>query len=297
MIYFIQWVQAVTKDEDIKQICIDGKTLRKSFKKGKASSAIHMINAWSTGASLALGQMKSEGKKNEIKTVPKLIDKLDIKGQIVSTDAMSCQVVTAQKIIDKEGDYLLALKSNQKTIYNRVKESFEELSKPGPKTVNVDSFSAKNESHGRVEKRSCRVITQKENENWGVNPFEKWPSLNALIEIKNERVCKSTGKFSEQTRYYISSCMDSAEYLSQAVRGHWEVENKLHWVLDVIFREDDNRSRSGYSPENFSMLRQFALNLIKLEPTKKSIRRKQNIAGWVDDYLLTILLCGAKLDA
>jgi predicted transposase YbfD/YdcC len=294
---FIQWVQSVTKDEDIKQICIDGKTLRKSFKKGKASSALHMINAWSTGASLALGQMKSEGKKNEIKTVPKLIDRLDIKGHIVSTDAMSCQVVTAKKIIDKEGDYLLAVKSNQKTIYNRVKKAFEDLSKPGPKVVETDSYNTQNEGHGRIEKRSCRVITQKDSKCWGINPFEKWPSLNALIEIKNERVCKVTGKITEQTRYYISSCKDNAEYLLQAVRGHWEVENKLHWVLDVIFREDDNRSRSGYSPENFSMLRQFALNLIKLEPTKKSIRRKQNIAGWVDDYLLTILLGGANLDA
>lgn len=287
---FIKWVESMTKDTDLKQICIDGKTLRKSFTRGKASSAIHMVNAWSTGASLSLGQLKSEGKSNEIKTVPKLLDKLNIKGCIVSTDAMSCQVKTAKKILSKEADYLLALKGNQEYLNERVREKFSELNKPGPKTVNVSTFTSKNEGHGRLEKRICRVIIPKKNKGFGVNPLEKWPELNSLIEINSERVIKKTGEISSEKRYYISSCKDSAEDLLEAVRGHWEVENKLHWVLDVVFREDDCRSRSGYSPENFSMLRQFALNLIKKEPSDKSIRRKVNIAGWDEHFLLEILI-------
>lgn len=294
---FIKWVEAITKDTDLKQICIDGKTLRRSFDKGKASSAIHMVNAWSTGASLSLGQLKSEGKSNEITTVPKLLDRLNIKGCIVSADAMSCQKKIAEKILDKQADYLLALKGNQEYLEKKVIEKFEDLSKPGPKTVNVDIFKNSSEGHGRLEKRICRVLTQKKNQSFGVNPFEKWKGLNSLIEISSERVNKKTGESTIEKRYYISSCTDSAEKLSSAVRGHWEVENKLHWVLDVVFREDDCRSRSGYSPENFSMLRQFALNLIKKEPSKKSIRRKQNIAGWDESYLLEILIGHTNLDA
>ena len=294
---FINWVQAITKDTDLKQICVDGKSLRKSFTKGKASSAIHMVNAWSTGASLSLGQLKSEGKSNEIKTVPKLLDKLNIKGCIVSTDAMSCQIKTAKKVLEREADYLLALKGNQEYLNKRVRDKFADLSKPGPKTVNVDSFTSENKGHGRIEKRICRVITPKKNKSFGVNPFEKWPELNSLIEISSERVNKKTGEINSEKRYYISSCKDSAEALLGAVRSHWEVENKLHWVLDVVFREDDCRSRSGYSPENFSMLRQFALNLIKKEPSDKSVRRKVNIAGWDENFLLKILIGENNLDA
>ena len=287
---FICWVEAITKDTNLKQICIDGKSLRKSFIKGKASSAIHMVNAWSTGASLSLGQLKSEGKSNEIKTVPKLLDRLNIKGCIVSTDAMSCQLKTAQKILEREGDYLLALKGNQEFLEKRVKEKFKELSRPGPKQLKIDTFTSTDDGHGRLEKRTCRVLTPKKSKVFGVNPFEKWPSLNSLVEIDSERINKKTGEVSNEKRYYISSCKDSAEELLEAVRGHWEVENKLHWVLDVVFREDDCRSRSGYSPENFAMLRQFALNLIKKEPSDKSIRRKVNIAGWDESFLLEILI-------
>lgn len=287
---FINWVNAITKDTDLKQICVDGKSLRKSFTKGKAASAIHMVNAWSTGASLSLGQLKSEGKSNEIKTVPKLLERLNIKGCIVSADAMSCQKKIASKILEKEGDYLLALKGNQEYLNERVRDRFEELKKPGPKTVNIDVFTSKNEGHGRREKRVCKVLTPKKNKSLGVNPLEKWPELNSLIEISSERVIKKTGEISSEKRYYISSSKDSAESLLAAVRGHWEVENKLHWVLDVVFREDDCRSRSGYSPENFSMLRQFALNLIKKEPSDKSVRRKVNIAGWDEHFLLEILI-------
>lgn len=289
---FINWVKELTKDTDLEQICVDGKSLRKSFEKGKKGSAIHMVNAWSTGASLALGQIKvpKNSKSNEIKTVPKLLSLLDIKGCIVSTDAMSCQKKTAETVINKGGDYLLALKGNQESLEIKVKEKFKSISRPGPKGVKVDVHVSENEGHGRIEKRTCTVLTAKDGKELGINPLKKWPELNAIIEIDSQRVDKKTGEVGEEKRYYISSCMASAEELSKAVRSHWEVENKLHWVLDVVFREDECRSRAGFSGENFSMLRQFALNLIKKEQSKKAIRRKQNIAGWDESFLLKILI-------
>jgi len=143
----------------------------------------------------------------------------------------------------------------------------------------------------------CRVIKSKDGKNLGVNPLNKWPELKSLIEISSERVDKKTGIVSDEKRYYISSSAGSAEEMLSAVRSHWEVENKLHWILDVVFREDDCRTRVGYSVENFAMLRQFALNLIKKELSKKSIKRKQNIAGWTESFLLEILLGQVNLDA
>ena len=294
---FIQWVQAVSKDTDLKQICVDGKTLRRSFVKGKSLSAIHMVNAWSTGASLSLGQLKPEGKSNEIKTVPKLLDKLNIKGCLVSTDAMSCQKKIAEKIISKEADYLFALKGNQEMLEDRVKEKFDSLAKPGAKSFLVEEFIEENKGHGRKEKRHYKVITAKKDKSLGINPLEKWPSLNSIVEVLSERINLKTGEVSSEKRYYISSSTKGAKDFSTAIRAHWEVENKLHWVLDVVFREDDCRCRAGYSAENFSMLRQFALNLIKKEPSKKAIGRKQFIAGWDDSFLLKILIGKQNLDA
>lgn len=293
---FIKWVSAVTKNTDLKQICVDGKTLRRSFDKGRKSSAIHMVNAWSTGASLSLGSMMSDGKGNEIKTIPKLLDLLDIKGSLVSTDAMGCQINVAKKIISKEADYLLALKGNQPMLEERVEEKFNSISKSGPKPFLIDEYvEESNKKHGRFEKRKCRVITKKEGKSLGINPLEKWPSLNSLIEIQSQRVNAVTGVVSEEKRYYISSSNGNAKYFLTATKSHWEVENKLHWVLDVTFKEDDCRCNVGNSAQNFAMLRQFALNLIRQEPTKKSVQRKQKIAGWVEEYLLEILLGGTKL--
>lgn len=295
---FMNWVAAVTEDVDLKQICIDGKTLRRSFDESKMKDSIHMINAWSTGASLSLGQLKSDGKKNEIKTIPKLLDLLDVKGCIVSIDAMGCQREIAEKIISKEADYLFALKGNHPYLEERVKEKFDSASRPGRKTFLIEEHTEEEKGRGRVECRHYRVITAKDDRPLGINPLEKWKDLNSIIEVNSKRITIKTGEINEETRYYISSSTKGAQDFSSAIRGHWEVENKLHWVLDVVFREDDYRGNAGYSAENFSLLRQFALNLIKQEPSKKSIKRKQSIAGWNESYLLEILLSGRRnLDA
>jgi predicted transposase YbfD/YdcC len=287
---FIEWVKVVTKDKDLKQICIDGKALRRSFDRAKSNSAIHMLNAWSTGVSLSLGHMKVDSKSNEITAMPKLLELLNVKGHIVSADAIHCQVKTANKILEQEGDYLLGLKGNQEYLDDRVKEKFQQKSGSGSRSCKKDSFKTKEKSHGRIEKRKCTVLTSKEGKSFGINPLNKWPQLNSIIEIENERTDLKTGEISKEIRYYISSLVTSAEEFLEAVRGHWQVENKLHWVLDVVFREDDCRSRTGFSAENFSMLRQFALNLIRLNPSKKSIKVKQKVAGWDEDFLLSVLL-------
>ena len=287
---FISRVKAITQDKDLKQICIDGKFLRRSFERGRACSAVHMLNAWSTGVSLSLGQMKVDGKSNEITAMPKLLELLNVKGHIVSADAIHCQVKTAGKVIEQEGDYLLGLKGNQSYLQDRVKEKFKQKSGLGSRSCHKDSHQTEDKAHGRIEKRRCTVLIPKEGKSFEINPLKKWPELNSIIEIQSERVEVKTGKLSQETRYYISSLKTSAREVLEAVRGHWEVENKLHWVLDVVFREDDCRSITGFSAENFSMLRQFALNLIKLEPGKKSIKVKQKVAGWDEDFLLSVLL-------
>ena len=287
---FIGWVKVITKDKDLKQICIDGKALRRSFERGRSSSATHMLNAWSTGVSLSLGQMKVDGKSNEITAMPKLLELLNTKGHIVSADAIHCQVKTAKKIIEQGGDYLLGLKGNQKYLESRVKEKFQQKSGPGSRSFQKEIYQTNEKAHGRLEIRSCTVLTPKEGKSFAINPLNKWPELKSIIQINSERTDLKTGETSEESRYYISSLVTSAKEILEAARGHWEVENKLHWVLDVVFREDDCRSRTGYSAENFSMLRQFALNLIKLDPSKKSIKVKQKVAGWDEEFLLSVLL-------
>lgn len=295
---FISWVQALTKDTNLEQICVDGKTLLRSFNKAKGISAIHMVNAWSTGASLCLGQLKSEGKSNEIETVPKLLDLLNIKGCLVSLDAMNCQKKIAEKIDSQGGEYLLSLKSNHRYLHKRVEAAFDNLSQRGGRRFhNVEVYKEKDKGHGREEERVCTVLKAREGKSLGVNPFSYWPRLKSLIRVESKRLERLEGKKSCSIRFFISSSDISARDFSLCIRRHWEVENKLHWVLDVSFKEDESSCSSGYSAENFSMLRQFALNLVKKEGSQKAVRRKQNIAGWDERFLLKILIGNDKLDA
>ena len=281
---FINWVKAVTQDKDLKQICIDGKALRRSFERGKNNSAIHMVNAWSTGVSLSLGQQPVDSIHGPFSVVVVVVV------VVVAADAIHCQTKTAQSILDNSGDYLLGLKGNQEYLEKRVRERFETKGGAGSRSFTRDKYKTKSKGHGRTEERVCTVFTLKKDKCWDINPLAKWPSLNSIIEIQSKRVDNKTGVVSEEKRYYISSLKRGAKEALEAVRGHWEVENKLHWVLDVVFREDDCRSRTGYSAENFAMLRQFALNLIKQEPSKKSVKRKQKLSGWDEEFLLSVLL-------
>jgi predicted transposase YbfD/YdcC len=293
--FFNNWVSSFNKDE-IKQICIDGKTLRGSKRKGDRT--IHVINAYSTGLGLSLGQLKTDEKSNEITAIPELLESLDIKDTIVSVDALNCQTEIAEKIVSKGGDYLFCVKNNQEKLRSRIEEKFEKYEQNGQKNK-CENFEEKRKlKHGRFEKRSIKIIKENEDFSLGVNPLLKWINLKTIIEISAERVDQKTGEVQNSKRYYISSRDESAEYFLNAVKDHWQVENLLHWHLDVTMREDDCRCRVEHSAVNFSSIRQLALGLVKKivamrsKTEKLSVRTKMLKAGWDNDFLLDILLQG-----
>lgn len=293
---FMEWIRSVNENlfkKDI--IAIDGKTLRGSLDRANEKSALHLISAWSNNASVVMGQIKSEGKSNEITSVPELLKLLQLKGCIVTLDAMNCQKKTAEQIAIQGGDYLLCLKENHADMRRNVEDRFNEMDGKRKKTWPMDTYEVQEKGHDRLETRKHTVIYKREENGWGLIDFHnEWKSLNAVVRIESERVNLQTGVISNENRYYITSMKDDAKTIGEAVRGHWSVENKLHWRLDVLMREDECRIRAGNSAENFAVLRHLALNLLTTEPTKKSIRRKQKAAGWDHSYLLKILFNNGK---
>ena len=277
---FFQWTQEIRKHLNIKaqdQICIDGKTLRGSINKSKSMKALHMVNAWSKNISLNLGQVCVENKSNEITAIPKLLDMLDIKGCLVSIDAMGCQKDIVEKIIDKGADFLLSLKGNQSGLFEATQEVFRRASTRKEQPMSKSTYTEKEESHGRKVKRKCTVLTLDKDKKIDFFPHVDWPSIVSLIQIKNERLKISTNELSKETRFYISSSQSSAKYFSEGVKTHWEVENKLHWSLDVSMGEDQDKKWADESGKNFGLLRQFALSLLKKysDKKKRGIKRKK----------------------
>ena len=279
---FIKWMQSVAELSEGKLIAIDGKRLRSSYNRDDRKSTIHMVNAFATENSLVLGQLKTEGKSNEITAIPELLSLLNIKDSLVSIDAMGCQTEIADKIVEKEGDYLLAVKKNQELLYDAVKEEL------GSK-VNGEIICLE-QGHGRYEARAYYVTSAKAI----AKRFPKWRGLKSIGAALGYRLDKS-GKESLEVRYYISSAsLDKAKF-AQAVRGHWGIENSLHWVLDVSFDEDKCGIYRGNSAEVLACFRQLALNMLRSEVSKKlSIPRKQKRAAMSTDYLETVLLTGMK---
>jgi predicted transposase YbfD/YdcC len=206
---------------------------------------------------------------------------------------MGCQKDIAKKIIEKDGDYLLALKSNQKSIEDKVKNKFSSV-KSSTKNLVVTKDKNLSEGHGRIETREVKVISSMDGSIKGVDLFNKW-GINSIVEVKSSRLIKTSGELTENCRYFISSAIKTASEFSINIREHWEIENCLHWRLDVIMNEDQCRSRVGHSANNFSILRHMALNLLKSESSKKSIRRKINIAAWDEKFLLKVLLNDGRI--
>lgn len=248
-----------------------------------------MVSAWAEKNRLVLGQVKVDEKSNEITAIPELLRVLEINGCIVTTDAMGCQQEIAAIVVEKGGDYLLALKENQGQLYEDVTELFN-----GAEEVNyfdVEHTYAKttNKNHGRIEIRECWAVTDPDFTHY-LRGLENWKSLHSLIKVSSQRQT-STGT-SLEDRYFISSSKLSAKQLLKAVRGHWGIENGLHWVLDIAFREDESRVRKDYAPENLAILRHIALNLLKQDTSKKvGIKNKRLAAAWNNDYLIH-LFCG-----
>lgn len=259
-------------------IAIDGKTLRHSFDTASATSALHMVSAWGCEQRLVLGQLATDAKSNEITAVPKLLELLMLKGTIVTVDAMNCQRDTAQRIIDKGGDYVFALKANQETLYDDVRLFLDD-----PEAGAFAQHTTVDGDHGRIETRTAVVSTDI---TW-LQDIHHWPGLGAIGKVIRTR--EHNGNTTTETAYYLASHPLSAERFGQVTRAHWGIENSLHWVLDVVMNEDYARNRKDNGPKNLAVLRHVALNLIRKDTSKGSARVKFKRAGWNDDFLAKLL--------
>jgi len=282
---FLKWIEALATKSHGRLIAVDGKTLRRSFDTANEKAAIHMVSAWCETNHLVLGQLTTEAKSNEITAIPKLLALLDLKGAVVSTDAMGCQKAIAKAIVDQQGDYLLQLKANQNGLFEEVKLLFDQCLRDDCQGIAYATAEHTDGGHGRVEHR--RVWTTSE-VGW-FTELDAWKGLCSFVCVEAERYVN--GETSKERRYYISSLDGNApEQMLSLTRGHWGVENRLHWCLDVQFREDDCRIRQGYAAENFSRLNRIALNLLKRQVKHKvGIKTKRLRAGWDHDYLLKVL--------
>ena len=281
---FLSWVRAVSRVSEGEVIAIDGKTVRRSYDQGKNQGAIHMVSAWASQNRLVLGQRKVDDKSNEITAIPELLKVLDINGCIVTIDAMGTQKAIAKQIMAQGGDYVLALKGNQGNLFDDVQQIFEQAKAQDFQGIEHDFYQTIDAGHGRIEKRRCWSLGQVEY----LIAAEQWSQFTSIAMVESVRQCD--GQTSRELRYYISSLSPDAQQLAESIRSHWGIENPLHWVLDVAFREDECRIRTGNAPENFALLRHLALSTLNQEKTAKlGIHNKRRRAGWDNDYLLQVL--------
>jgi predicted transposase YbfD/YdcC len=278
---FVSWVSAITKIP-AELIAIDGKTSRRSYKKKSANDAIHVVSAFAARQRLVLGQTKVDEKSNEIVAIPKLLNMLSLEGAIVTIDAMGCQKEIAKQIVNKNADYVLALKGNQGALREDVELFAAEQKANGFKDTAVSQHETVDGDHGRIETRNYTAL---HDISW-LQERHDWVGLNAIVMVESTR--ETGSKIETETRFYITSLTDTAERIASAVRGHWAVENSLHWVMDMVFRDDDCRVREGNAAANFVTLKHMAHNLARRAPGKMSIRARRKAAAWDDEYLLSL---------
>jgi predicted transposase YbfD/YdcC len=287
---FSNWVAELIEATEGRLIAIDGKTLRRSFDPANGKNALHLVSAWATENRLVLGQQAVDCKSNEITAIPKLLEILDVTGAIVTIDAMGCQKEIAQQIDVCGGDYVLSLKENHETLYKDVRKLFLEGLENNFADLEHHSCRTEDEDHGRHETRYYHVVSIPEDL---AAKHDGWEGLRTLGMVFCERQVGDAEPTTE-TRFYISSIAPKVKTFARAVRGHWGIENSLHWVLDVSFREDESRLRVGHGPENLALLRRMAASILQNETTKKiGVAAKRKLAGWDDEYLETVL--GANL--
>jgi predicted transposase YbfD/YdcC len=286
-ICFMNWIMAVSEITEGQVIAIDGKTLRRSHDKTLGKGAIVMVSAWATADHLVLGQVKVDEKSNEITAIPELLRALDISGCIITTDAMGCQKEIASLIVAGEGDYTLALKENHGQLYEDVKLLFDDLEASRFSAYRYDMERTVNKGHGRLETRWCWTISDPELLQ-ALRGTKDWPKLQSVVKVQAKR--DDGQQVTIEDRYYLSSLDGNARKQLAATRTHWGIENSLHWVLDIAFREDECRVRKDHSAQNLAILRHIALNLLKQEKTAKiGVKSKRLRAGWDEQYLLRVL--------
>jgi predicted transposase YbfD/YdcC len=286
---FARWAQSLMGKVEREVVAIDGKTVRRSGSRRHDHGPLHLVSAWASDQGLVLGQREVDGKSNEITAVPELLDTLHLNGCIVTLDAMGCQKDIAARIRAKRADYLLGLKANHGRAFEAVREHFERTCfDPGSGGRPV--FDAFDESHGRLVRRRVFVSSAARE----LEPLSGWPDLRTVLAVEAIRGITGAGKIEAEVRYFLGSCSDDPAVLVQAIRRHWSIENALHWVLDVTFREDDSRGRDRTAARNLALLRKIALNLVTRDRRGRASRRgRRKMAAWNDDYMLQIITAQA----
>jgi predicted transposase YbfD/YdcC len=278
---FVGWVAALTGvPPDL--IAVDGKCVRRSYQK-KGKSPIHMVSAFAARQRLVLGQVKVAEKSNEIVAIPKLLDMLSIEGSIVSIDAMGCQREIAKKIVDKKADYVLALKGNQGSLREDVEVFVAEQKAKAFEDTKISQHETVDGDHGRIETRKTTVIHDVA---W-IQERHKWPALKSIVIVESIREIGE--KVEVETRFYITSLVLLASLLGPIIRSHWAIENNLHWVMDMIFRDDECRVRTNHAPANFTTIKHMAFNLLRGARVKDSLRLRRKVAAWDDEFLASLI--------
>jgi len=280
----LSWITSLHEISGGQIVAIDGKTLRRSFDAASSKSAIHMVSAWATANHISLGQVVVDEKSNEITALPKLLEILELSGCLVTIDAMGCQTEIAEKIVAAGAGYVLAVKGNQPTLHDGIAKFFLDHLEDDFARVRVSRYQTEEHGHGRDETRTYYVCALPDD----LPDRQRWQNLAAIGIAINNTV--RAGKQTSEVRYYILSRKLAAKKFAEAVRGHWSIENRLHWQLDVTFGEDQSRIRKGHADANFSILRRTALSLLKNNRTSKvGVKNKRLAAGWNDDYLAQVL--------
>jgi predicted transposase YbfD/YdcC len=291
---FLAWVRAVTGAEVAEGVvAIDGKTARRSHDRGRGKAALHLVSAWASAGGLVLGQVATDQHSNEITAIPVLLRLLALEGCTVTIDAMGCQTAIAAQVVEQGADYVLALKDNQPTLHERARLASADARAAAGTTraaVGWDTAATLDAGHGRIERRRCWALGDPEYLAY-LDPTGAWAGLRSVAMLESQR--RIGDAVTVEIRYYLSSLPPDAATLGRAIRDHWGIENRLHWVLDIAFREDDSRFRTGHGPENFAIVRHFALNLLRRDPARGSIAKKRFRAALDDRYRSTVL---AQLD-
>jgi len=282
---FARWISSLHAELGLKLVAVDGKTLRRSHDRTTMKSALHAVCAWSVANRIVLGQQSVDEKSNEITAIPELLKLLELHGAIVTIDALGCQKEIAAQIVAGGGDYVLAVKDNQRKLAEALREHFDQLHETDFADANCRRRQTKDKGHGRVEQRyyyqsplpeSMRALAQ------------DWSELKTIGQVVS--ITKRDGKECSEVRYYISSLPPGVKRFAEAVRGHWGIENSLHWTLDVTFDEDRSRIRKDFGPDNFALLRRFALSLLQQDTSPGSIKKKRKRAAWNNDALAKIAM-------